>query len=128
MAFACRLFALAVGALAGCSGCHQPAKSSGGAPAEDVTAVIREAGPSRESIMYATVVVVFSNHAARPLRVVRYEITWPSGKFDGTGPEQPIDAGGTRTWTVRIMPDKGDLDSLLANPTKAQVSVLEARP
>jgi hypothetical protein len=118
-----RVLVVALSAVAlSCGPVHRK-EDSGVASGGQLLAEIRDAVPSRESAMYATVTVLFHNPTERSVRVRHYRITWPGGTFESDPKNLDIAASGTREWSVRVTPVSGDLDHLLSNPSGAVVEV-----
>lgn len=116
-AFAC---ALALAALA-------PGDTMARLDPPGVTAVVREARPSLESVSYATVVIVFSNATARRVRVTSYEVVWSGGRHRVRGTKLALEPGEARHHRVRVPPASGDLNALLGDAAHARVERVEVR-
>jgi hypothetical protein len=85
-----------------------------------VSATVVGAAPSLESALFVTVTVRVV-HAGRALKRPRYALRWPGGAKDGRL-ARDIPAGTTEI-TLRVAPDAGDLDALLAAPDRATVAL-----
>lgn len=79
-------------------------------------ATVVGAAPSLESALFVTVTITIQ-HDGRPLRRPRYALAWPGGAKDGRL-ARDVPAGTTEV-TIRVTPDAGDLDALLAAPDRA---------
>lgn len=75
--------------------------------------------------MYTTLLVSFHNSAVESVIIVSYRITWDGGQYTGNGPKEAIPGGAKRDFRVRIYPDSGNLESLIMDPSKAHVSIIE---
>jgi hypothetical protein len=116
------LLAAVLGACGGASrGAHAPVAQPVLIPVHGVGGEIETVTPAATS---AKLVVSFRNDTGRPVRVVRYRVTWMAGSAEVTPADLRVGAGATTLSELCIGPEAGDLYALYQAPMGARVVVL----
>jgi hypothetical protein len=125
-----RAFGKAACAVLMLAACAQAcARGDAGADARASAVEVRVDGVavSRESIMYMSVALSFSNHADRPVRVTSYTLRWPDGARTFTADDLTLAPGATVQRGVRVYPGDGDLDTLETENARVTVGAPAAQ-